>query len=124
MEFDEKDEAVRSVADGLHQLKVSCYLNILLCYNKLKKYDLAIREADKILEMSPLSVQDQVKTYYRRAQAHKAQHDQERALADLQRAHELDGGKDPAVVSEYQAIKRELQEKRDFERRQYAKMFQ
>lgn len=121
MDFEENEQELKGT---FHQLKVSCYLNILLCYVKLNNHDMAVREADKILEMSPLTVQDQVKTYFRRGLAHKAVHAKDLALEDFKKAFELDGGKDAGVTAEYQNMKNELQAKRDFERRQYSKLFQ
>jgi peptidyl-prolyl isomerase D len=104
-------------------LKVSCYLNLALCYSKRGKWNYVILETDKILEIDSLEQKDRVKALFRRGTAYMEEKDLDRALKDFEMAYKLDQGKDGGVTKSYMELKKKLQEKRDAERKAYAKLF-
>ena len=121
MDFEDGEEQLQK---DLHACKVACFLNIALCYMKQRRYHMVIHECDKILEMTPLETKNQVKAYFRRGQAHREEKDMLAALADLEKAHQLDGGKDAGVAKEYEAIRVYLKETTEKEKALYAQMWQ
>ena len=85
-------------------LRLSCMLNMALCFNKIGKYDGAISECTEALELEPRSL----KAYYRRGQAHVAKGELEQGVNDLMRANKLSPG-DETVAGELEAAVKRME---------------
>ncbi|CAN8284068.1 unnamed protein product [Cochlearia groenlandica] len=76
----------------LEDLRSICYSNRAICYLKSGKYEEAIKECTKALEINP----NYAKALVRRAEAHEKLEHFEEALADLKKILELDPSNDQA----------------------------
>jgi tetratricopeptide (TPR) repeat protein len=85
-------------------LRLSCVLNMALCFNKIGKHDEAIGECNEALELESRSL----KAYYRRGQAYVAKGELERGVNDLMRANKLSPG-DETVAGELEAAVKRME---------------
>jgi hypothetical protein len=120
----EEDGQDGRISKQLYDVKVACYLNISLCHFRRKKPHLVKFECTKILEeLQPLEPIYRIKALYRRAMAQIEDSQLAEAMEDLRLAHQLDGGRDPAVTREYHALNARLWQQKHFERNAYRKLF-
>mmetsp|Transcript_7286 Transcript_7286/g.13682 ORF Transcript_7286/g.13682 Transcript_7286/m.13682 type:complete len:524 (-) Transcript_7286:166-1737(-) len=84
-------------------LRMSCQLNLALCYVKLGKNDDAISTCTDALRVDP----DSLKATYRRGQAYQAKGALDLALADLKRAHSI-APADETVEQSYKELKAKI----------------
>ena len=90
-----KNNLQDNASPAARSLRVSCMLNMSLCFNKTNRHNSAISECTEVLKMDGKSL----KAYYRRGQAHAAKQDFAAAVADLRRAVKLAPG-DETVEAE------------------------
>ncbi|ESQ46335.1 hypothetical protein EUTSA_v10000290mg [Eutrema salsugineum] len=74
------------------ELRSICHSNRAICYLKLGKYEEAIKECTKAIELNP----NYTKAFVRRAEAHEKLEHFEEALTDLKKILELDPSNDQA----------------------------
>lgn len=106
---------------GLKALRIQFHLNLALVALRAENYSDVIKSASHALELD-LSKNDQAKAYYRRGQAYGEMKDDKAAIEDLKRAAELTP-EDTGVQHELEAARRRVRERREKERKAYAKMF-
>ncbi|KAF2271776.1 uncharacterized protein EI97DRAFT_437557 [Westerdykella ornata] len=116
------DEDPKDLGEKLDALKAVLYSNSALLQNKLGRFKEAVESASKALEVSGLGDKERAKALFRRGQAYAARKNDEDALADLEEAVKLVPG-DAAVVKELEAVKRRVKERREKEKKVYAKAF-
>ncbi|KAI3646839.1 hypothetical protein MP228_009767 [Amoeboaphelidium protococcarum] len=139
-EYDEWTSAV-------NRLRVSCFLNRILCMQKNYKYHQVINDVDMLLD-GPQSwlfnTEDKIKLLYRRAMAFVSSVEDETykgqkqvdndfdanyidlALADLEEALALytDGQtKDPLLVQQYEVVKRKVVERHRADAQKYSNLW-
>ncbi|PRQ37668.1 putative 43kDa postsynaptic protein [Rosa chinensis] len=74
------------------ELRSICHSNRAICFSKLGKYDDAVKEFTKALELNP----SYMKALIRRAEAHEKLEHFEEAIADMKKILELDPSNDQA----------------------------
>jgi len=116
------DEDPKDLWPKLSAVKISLYLNSALLNNKLGKHGQAAEDATKALEIEGLSDKDKGKALFRRAQARSAKKNDEEAVKDLEEAAKLVPG-DAAVVKELDAAKKRVKDRKEREKKAYAKAF-
>ena len=87
-------------------LRVSCMLNMALCFNKTKRHNSAISECSEVLTLEPRSL----KAYFRRGQAYVAKGELESGVKDLKRAAKLSPS-DEIVAGELKAAIEDMKSK-------------
>ncbi|KAF9967192.1 Peptidyl-prolyl cis-trans isomerase D [Mortierella alpina] len=117
------DDAPELVKE-FYAVKIPCYLNRGFCALKLDRPQMTIKDMTVVLEMEPqyLSVADRTKAYFRRGSAYLKTNDLESAKADLEQAKKL-SPKDPGVLRELEVVQAKLTDRRNKEKKAYAKMF-
>ncbi|CAH1267646.1 PPID [Branchiostoma lanceolatum] len=95
-----------------------CMLNTAACRLKLQQYEKAIEDCNAVLEVDS----DNAKALYRRAQGHSGMGDEDKAIADLQKAQQLQPN-DKAILAELKKIKAKMEAYKKKEQQTYAKMF-
>jgi len=108
---DDEREEVRKV-------KLSLYLNLAMCFSKLKKFIKAIDNCRYALEIDP----DNAKALFRRASAYTEEKDYDKAMVDLEKANSLPNV-DPAVVKLTKIVEKQLAKRAAKEKATYGKMF-
>jgi len=98
---------------------VALHLNLSLCGNRAGLHALARRHADIALGAEP----ENAKALFRRGQAAAGQNDFEAALADLQKAAELQP-QDRAVRAEISVVQRGLKAHKEAQKSMFQKVFQ
>jgi len=101
-----KNNLVDDASKEAKTLRVSCMLNMALCFNKMGKHNSAISECTEVLILEPRSL----KAYYRRGQAFVAQGELEKGVMDLHRAAKLSPG-DETVAGELAAAIKSMEGK-------------
>eukprot|EP00160_Parvularia_atlantis_P015221 Unigene4238_Nuclearia_a/m.12910 Unigene4238_Nuclearia_a/g.12910 ORF Unigene4238_Nuclearia_a/g.12910 Unigene4238_Nuclearia_a/m.12910 type:complete len:159 (+) Unigene4238_Nuclearia_a:105-581(+) len=114
---DEKDGDEKTLAEA----KVPLRLNCAACQLKLGNKERVVKDCSFVLDSAVAKSADRLKALYRRAQAH-VPGDYEAALADLDEALKIDGA-DAAVKSLQAQYKRELQARKDKEKKAFASLF-
>ncbi|CAO3567443.1 unnamed protein product [Mortierella alpina] len=117
------DDAPELVKE-FYAVKIPCYLNRGFCALKLDRPQMTIKDMTVVLEMDPqyLSAADKTKAYFRRGSAYLKLNDLESAKADLEQAKKL-SPKDPGVLRELEVVQAKLTDRRNKEKKAYAKMF-
>ncbi|CAK64673.1 unnamed protein product (macronuclear) [Paramecium tetraurelia] len=103
------------------ELKASLQLNLSICCFLQQEYKESIDYAKAALETSSNNQQN-VKAYYRRAIALQQIGEQEKALADLKSAYNLDP-QNTAVIEELQKVKEHLKVAYSKEKQSWSKLF-
>ncbi|KXZ55074.1 hypothetical protein GPECTOR_3g230 [Gonium pectorale] len=103
---------------ALQAAVVSCMLNRAACRLKLSRPDLAVADAQAVLEQEP----NNVKALFRSGQAKVLLKDAPGALVDLKRAAELEPN-DKGIAAELAKCKAAVEAERKRERATYARMF-
>lgn len=103
-------------------MKTSLYLNSALLNNKLGKHSQAVEDATKALEIEGIGEKDKGKALFRRAQARSAKKNDEEAVRDLEEALKMVPG-DAAVVKDLEAARKRVKERKEREKKAYAKAF-
>jgi peptidyl-prolyl isomerase D len=98
------------------------YGNEALLNNKTGKFSAAIESATKALEIPGISEKDKAKALFRRAQGLIGKKADEDAIKDLEEAKKLVPG-DAAVVKELEGARKRVKERREREKKVYAKAF-
>jgi len=106
---------------ALKELRVQFHLNLSLVQLRAGNYHDALKSASNALELD-LSDKDSAKAHYRRGLAYANMKDDKLAIESLKKAAELTPD-DAGVLHELEAAKRRLKERREKERKAYAKMF-
>lgn len=106
---------------ALKELRIQFHLNIALVQLRAENYQDAVKSASNALELD-LSDKDCAKAYYRRGQAYAKIKNDKLAIEDLKKAAELTPD-DAGVLHELEASRRRVRERREKERKAYAKMF-
>jgi peptidyl-prolyl isomerase D len=106
---------------ALKELRIQFHLNLALVQLRTENYQDAIKSASNALELE-LSDKDRAKSYYRRGQAYSKTKDEALAIEDLKKASELNP-EDAGILHELEAARRRVRERREKERKAYAKMF-
>lgn len=104
-------------------LSSSLFLNSSLMAIKLKKVKEAIEYATEALDYKKIDDKSKAKALFRRASAYILQSSFEEAIADFEKAHELQP-EDAAVSRALQNAKKSLKEEKDKQRAAYSKFFQ
>ncbi|KAJ4833116.1 hypothetical protein Tsubulata_006218 [Turnera subulata] len=89
------DAALQSAPENSKELRSICHSNRAICLLKLGKYDDAIKECTKALELNP----SYIKALLRRGEAHEKLEHFEEAIADMKKVLELDPSNDQARKS-------------------------
>ena len=108
---DDEEEEIRKV-------EVPCCLNIAAAKIAEKKWDDAKKECDKVLEIHETNV----KALYRRGQCHLGKKDYDLALADFNKAKELEPN-DRGILNEIAKVKKAKLEYAQKEKAMYSKLF-
>ncbi|KAI8844944.1 peptidyl-prolyl cis-trans isomerase [Chytridium lagenaria] len=115
-------------------IKVSSLLNTAMSHLKLQKWQLAVNDATKVLDLHTtlsgrtdgletlVSVQDLTKARFRRGQAKAGLKEFEAAIADLAEAAKL-SPEDKMVARELALAHKAIKDRAEKEKRAYAKMF-
>ncbi|KAI8591505.1 cyclophilin-like domain-containing protein [Geranomyces variabilis] len=115
-------------------LKISCLLNAAMCYLKSSQPRPAVTVTTTILDLAPqlashnlasdlsVSEADLTKAHFRRGQALAKLNDPEAAAADLSAAQKL-APSDALVQRELLVVQRTMKERKEKEKKAYAKMF-
>ncbi|KAF2748323.1 peptidyl-prolyl cis-trans isomerase D [Sporormia fimetaria CBS 119925] len=103
-------------------LKISLHLNSALLQNKLKMYKDAEESCEKVLDEEKVEEKERAKALFRRAQAKIGKKSDEDAVLDLEMALKLVPG-DSAVVKELEGARRRVRERKEREKKVYAKAF-
>ncbi|XP_020590695.1 tetratricopeptide repeat protein 1 [Phalaenopsis equestris] len=77
---------IASEVPSSEEVRSMCHANRAVCFSKLGKYDDAIKESNKALELNP----SYVKALFRRGEAHEKLEHYEEAIADMKKIIELD----------------------------------
>ncbi|XP_028951421.1 uncharacterized protein [Malus domestica] len=77
------------------ELRSICHLNSAVCFSKLEKYEDAIKECTKALELNP----SYMKALLRRAETHEKLEHFEEAIVDMKSVLELDPSNDQAKMA-------------------------
>lgn len=77
---------IASEVPSSEEVRSMCHANRAACFSKLGKYDDAIKESNKALELNP----SYVKALIRRGEAHEKLEHYEEAIADMKKLIELD----------------------------------
>jgi len=80
-----KNSLMDDASQESKSLRVSCMLNMALCFNKTNRHNSAISECTEVLTLEPRSL----KAYFRRGQAYVAKGELESGVKDLKRAAKL-----------------------------------
>jgi peptidyl-prolyl isomerase D len=108
-------------AEQAGPLVVSCRLNRAACQLKLGHKQAVLDDTSAVLARADSKPADRGKAYYRRAQA-LVPGDYEAAVADLDEAIKLDPS-DAGLRSLHATYRKELQARRDAQKKAYTKMF-
>jgi len=111
-----------STEDGeeeqIRKVEVPCCLNIAAALIAEKKWDVAIVECDKVLQIQ----EDHIKALFRRGQCNLGKADYDLAMIDFNRARELEPN-DKGILQEIAKTKKAKLEYAQKEKKMYSKMF-
>lgn len=116
------DDATEELKTSFNGLRAPLLLNIALAATKTSQGSLAVRSASRALSIPGLSNADQAKALYRRSLGHTSLNDEASAESDLAQASKL-VPEDKAITTELTRVRAAKKEKRDKEKKAYAKMF-
>jgi peptidyl-prolyl isomerase D len=116
------DGSSQELITSYNALRAPLLLNIALAATKTNQGNLAVRSASRALNIEGLSTADQAKALYRRSLGHTSLNDESSAERDLTEASKL-VPEDKAIATELARVKAAKKEKRDKEKKAYAKMF-
>lgn len=106
-------------ADGEPKtVSISVHLNKALCHQKLNDQDEVRHSCDEVLSKDP----NNVKAYYRRGQANLTLGEVEKALADFQKAQEIEPD-NKAAQNQITICKQKLKDYHEQEKKRYRNMF-
>lgn len=118
-----KDPSSGQLAESLKTeisgILVSANSNLAACHVKLEKWDKVIKCCDKVLEKDA----DNAKAYYRRALAHHALNNLDKAQADLRKGIEL-APTDPNIRNLYEKVRERLRDLDEKGKRELRGMFE
>ena len=100
------------------KMKCLCYANISMCQLIAENYDFVVKNCTQALTLQP----ENVKCLYRRSLAYKSLKDNDKAMADLNSAHQLEPT-NQAVIKEVNVVKRLLKEDNRLHSEICSKMF-
>ncbi|KAI8825210.1 peptidyl-prolyl cis-trans isomerase D [Fimicolochytrium jonesii] len=113
-------------------IKVSCLLNSAMCHLKVTSYRPAVDTTTQVLDLSQklapyaptfsITPSDKCKAHFRRGQALAALKDTDAALVDLQAALAITP-EDKLIQREVAVVQRAVKERKEREKKAYAKMF-
>merc|ERR1739844_721878 len=104
--------------DQIRKVEVPCCLNIAAAKIAEKKWDDALIECNKVLEIQ----EDNIKALFRRGQCHLGKRDYDWALIDLNKALEIEP-KDKGILQEIAKTKKAKLAYTQKEKQMYSKMF-
>ncbi|GAQ89340.1 peptidyl-prolyl cis-trans isomerase [Klebsormidium nitens] len=113
-----KDGLSPDVSIKLKQARYATLLNLASCKLRLGDPADAIRSTEYVLSEQP----DHVKALYKRGQARAANSELDEALQDLTRAAEL-APADVSIKEELVKVRKKIQQRKDSEKKTYARMF-
>lgn len=111
-------ELDRKAAAEAEALKLSCFVNLMLTYSRLKKWDQVVRFGGKALEIEP----QHAKALFLRGSAHMASNNLDAAGADLDAAFALTP-QDAAVLNARNQLAKQREDSKQRERQTYRRMF-
>jgi len=114
----DKNWMSKFVKDQIRKVEVPCCLNIAAAQIAEKKWDDALIECDKVLEIQ----EENAKALFRRGQCHLGKTDYDLAMVDLSRALELEP-KDKGILQEIAKTKKAKLMYEQKEKQMYSKMF-
>ena len=106
------------ILDQIRKVEVPCCLNIAAAKIAEKKWDDALIECNKVLEIQ----EDNIKALFRRGQCHLGKRDYDWALIDLNKALEIEP-KDKGILQEIAKTKKAKLAYTQKEKQMYSKMF-
>lgn len=115
-------DSSKKAYDEFQKAKLALHQNMGLVALQLKKYDQVINSTTSALEMECATSRDRAKALSRRSSAYQGLKKQERAINDLEQAHELLPS-DPQISKSLTALKQESEMKEKKQKAQYAKFF-
>lgn len=115
-------DSSKKAYDEFQKAKLALNQNMGLVALQLKKYDQVINSTTSALEMECATSRDRAKALSRRSSAYQGLKKQERAINDLEQAHELLPS-DPQISKSLTALKQESEMKEKKQKAQYAKFF-
>lgn len=104
------------------KLQISCNLNAALMSLKLKQSQDTIKYATDVLECEQLDEKSKAKAYFRRGNGYLLGHDEESAIADFEKAHELQPA-DAGIAKALAESKASLKNRKNKEKAAYSKFF-
>lgn len=104
--------------NNMQKTRESLLTNSAAARLKLNNYEGAIRDCNFVINQN----ENNVKALFRRGQAYMGQNSLEQALEDLSKAHRLEPS-DAGIKNAYLSLKKKLAERKEKERKAYARMF-
>ena len=104
--------------EEINQIKLSCNLNLAMCYLQLKKYSLAAENCNRALRID----ENNVKALFRRGKSKYAQKLYEEAKKDFELAIEKDPG-NTAAKKQRNLCDKQIKYQKEKEKKMYARMF-
>lgn len=115
-------DSSKQAHDEFQKLKLALHQNVGLVALQLKNHDQVINSTTSALEMECAGARDKAKALSRRSSAYQGLKKLERALSDLEEAHELLPS-DPQIAKRLATLKQETEKKEQKQKAQYAKFF-
>jgi hypothetical protein len=117
------DNVKQKENNEIHELKLTCMLNLAMCYTKLSDWATCIRACNRALQLDPRNV----KALYRRAQARTIPAycgtvENQMALEDLKRAVSIKPD-DPMLTATYADLKITLAEQKKKDKQTFSNLF-
>lgn len=102
----------------IREVEVPCCLNMAACHLQNQKWDDALSECEKVLEID----EHNVKALFRRGQARSGMQDFDQALKDFARVKEIEPN-DKGAIAEIAKVKKAQLQYKEKEKSLYSKMF-
>jgi len=102
----------------INDLKIPCHLNLAICCMKLKRWQQAVDNCTRVLEIE----KDNPKALFRRGTSYAELKMYDEAKSDLNAATKLNP-KDPAIRKELQRITGLVKDETEKQKKVFAKMF-